>query len=408
MTDGSVTKLERLIRMGSAFSPAAPVDDIQLFAWRPGQVETCAAALFQRGRHIGLYGERGVGKTSLANVIPKIIERAARPNLRAVRVDCNVMDSFQSIWRKVFKELARPMQMGEDPDPEDIRREFQKLEGHTLIVIDELDRMEDDSGLSLLSDTIKTLSDHSVQTTLMLVGVADSLMTLLGEHESIARSMVQVQMPRMSEGELVDIIDKGMQYGQSTITTQAKARIVTLSEGLPHFTHLLTQMSGERVIQDDRREITLDDVNACLERAVDVHSIRSEYDVATSSPQPGHLFEVVLLACAYAARDELGYFRPADVRMPLSIITGRHLEELEIATFQNHLGKFSESERGSVFQRDGEPRKYRYRFRNPLLQPYAKIRAISKGMITEEQRAQLDALRFPRRPPPFPEHPPPC
>src|SRR5439155_19716416 len=39
-----------------------------------------------------------------------------------------------------------------------------------LIVIDELDRLEDDDTISLLADTIKTLSDHSIPGTLMLVG----------------------------------------------------------------------------------------------------------------------------------------------------------------------------------------------------------------------------------------------
>jgi hypothetical protein len=47
------------------------------------------------------------------------------------------------------------------------------------------------------SATIKTLSDNasSIKTTLILVGVADSVDELIGEHQSIERAIKQVPMP---------------------------------------------------------------------------------------------------------------------------------------------------------------------------------------------------------------------
>ena len=40
-----------------------------------------------------------------------------------------------------------------------------------VIVLDEYDRVEDDDALSLIADTIKSLSDHAVETKLVIVGV---------------------------------------------------------------------------------------------------------------------------------------------------------------------------------------------------------------------------------------------
>ena len=396
MSKEELRKMERLALVARAFSPAAPVNSVELFAYRDAQVRKCVGTAFQRGRHIALYGERGVGKTSLANVLPMIMDGTVSGlDMRGVRIDCNSQDDFPALWRKIFEELGLSVD-GDHPkhrDPEDIRRSLQSLHGTTLIVLDELDRFDDDEGLSLLADTIKTLSDHSVDATIMIVGVADSLVALLGEHESVVRSLVQIQMPRMSDAELRDTLKRGLATAQMSMEDEAKDKIVRISEGLPHFTHLLGQASCERSVFDDRTNVSLSDIHAAMEEAVfDAHSYKAEYDLATASPQPTHLYEEVLLACAYASRDELGFFRAADVRGPLAIILGR---EVPMSGFQRHLSEFSGDSRGHVLHRSGEERRFRFRFKNPLLQPYAKIRAVSTGLIAPDQERGLEALRDP-------------
>lgn len=97
----------------------------------------------------------------------------------------------------MFRELGRQAPIsGEVPDvvtdPEEIRFLLEDLEREALIVLDELDRVEDDDALSMLADTVKTLSDHGTGVTLMFVGVAASVEQLLGEHESIVRNVRQI------------------------------------------------------------------------------------------------------------------------------------------------------------------------------------------------------------------------
>ena len=385
-----MAKVRRLAQVSRAFTPAAPVDNYSLFAGRLDQMHACLDAFSQKGLHIAVYGERGVGKTSLANVLPMIIMGAELPHLGAVRVDCNTNDSYASIWRKVFRELAAlSPSLSEVPgrvtDPEEIRFLLRDLSREALIVLDELDRVEDNEALSLLADTVKTLSDHGTEVTLMFVGVAESVEHLLGEHESIVRNVRQIPMQRMSRDELETLLEKGFgQVDGLTVAERATNRIISAAEGLPHFAHLLGLGAGHAAVSDDRSVVEQGDVERAEADAVRTHSMFSEYRRATDSPQPGHLFEQVLLACAYAPRDGVGYFRAGDVRRPLSDIVGR---PVTFPQFQRHLVELS-GDRQTLY-REGEPRHRAYRFRNPLFQPFVKMTARAKGLISDELAAQL-------------------
>jgi hypothetical protein len=80
----------------------------------------------------------------------------------------------------------------------------------------------------------------------------------------------------------------------------------------------------------------------------------------------------VLLACALARRDERDTFGAVDVRDQLVAITG---EYRDIPAFAGHLKDFSGTgERGNILDRLGSQRRYRYRFKNPLLPPFVLMK----------------------------------
>jgi hypothetical protein len=87
----------------------------------------------------------------------------------------------------------------------------------------------------------------------------------------------------------------------------------------------------------------------------------------------------VLLACALAETTELGYFSAQKVVQPLQEITGR---DLEIPTFAQHLNDFCDPKRGPILQKSGVKRLFRYRFINPLVQPYVIMQGIKSGRIS--------------------------
>src|SRR5205807_1377330 len=93
-------------------------------------------------------------------------------------------------------------------------------------------------------------------------------------------------------------------------------------------------------------------------------------------------------ACALARCDDLGFFAPADVREPLRRITGK---SYQIPAFVRHLTDFCETDRGPVLQKRGASHKYRYRFLNPLLQPYVIMKGLANGLISTELAADADS-----------------
>ena len=328
-----------------------------------------------------MYGERGVGKTSLANVMAEVLMQQ-NVHLRAVMMNCAVADDFAGLWGSVFERLDINGAM--EMTPEGVRRTLEQLPIRTLIVIDELDRLDDDEALTQLADTVKTLSDHSVVATLLLIGVADSVDDLIGEHQSIERALTQILIPKMSPDELKEIVDKGLEELSMTIEPEARDRIALLSEGLPSYTHLLALHATHWAVADDRAEVGAADVERAIGAAVQKaqQSIKSAYQKATRSPRPGNLFAHVLTACALAIKDDLGYFTAGAVRAPMKRITGK---DYDIPAFAPHLNAFTTKERGAVLECTGERRRRFYRFEDPMLKPYAILTALSRGLIAEDQ-----------------------
>lgn len=377
-------KLQRLARVARAFTPSTPVSQLDMLAGRYDQIVAVMNAVSQAGQHVGLYGERGVGKTSLANVLAELFDAQGLPHYQAVLVNCATEDTYTSLWRNIFRELR--VELEEHPAPETIRRALTDIDPPPLIVIDELDRFEDNEGLTLMADTVKTLSDHAVPATIVFVGVARSIGDLMGEHQSIVRNLIQIEMPRMSHKELREILDRNCERAEVTVRDSAADKIAVLSEGLPHYTHLLGLHSGQRTVQDDRTEIMVEDVDAAIPLAVAGHTIQSTYFRATESTRKGNLYPAVLLACALVKKNQHGYFSAGAIRDPLEVVAGRRID---IPQFSRHLSHFLGPDRGCVLQREGVPRRWFYRFTDPILQPFVILKGLSDGLLTEEQLTKL-------------------
>jgi Cdc6-like AAA superfamily ATPase len=274
----------------------------------------------------------------------------------------------------------------ENVTPDAVRAILQKRQ-KLLIIIDEIDRIKDKATTTLLADTIKSLSDHSVDTTIVLVGVADTVDTLIAEHESVQRALIQVQMPRMSQSELDEIIDNGLEAVGMTIEQNAKQRINKLSQGLPHYTHLLALHAAQAAVGQDRLNITVEDTHQALQQALKhaQQSIALDYHRATVSTRETR-HRQVLLACALANTDPLGYFYASDVITPMSKIMGK---AYDISAFSQHLNAFCENKRGPALQRIGVARGYRYKFKNAIMRPYVIMQGLETKLISEESMTEL-------------------
>ncbi len=395
----------RVVRLGKVFTPATPIRDVDLFFGRNSLILRIADAVNQRGMHCILFGERGVGKTSLANILAEVIGLATRDEITVASVNCDTTDTYSSLTRKLMSRIFTVHEMPslgfsgvsnpnlrqipasdmlpDKPVPDDVLILLQSLSANWLLILDEFDRLTDKDSIRLIADTIKSLSDNAVSATILLVGVANDVDSLLEGHRSIERCLTQVWMPRMAREELGEIVSNGLAQVDMSVDESVKWYIPAVSQGYPHYTHLLALYSARMALYEGRGVVERTDIEAAIDQALTMteRSIQDNYALAVYSANPAALYEKVLLACALADTDEFSYFNAQSVRKPLSQIMGRRYD---VPAFARHLDAFCQEQRGPALIKEGQRRRYRYRFANPLARPFVILKGISQGFIRAE------------------------
>ncbi|HEX5275008.1 MAG TPA: AAA family ATPase [Candidatus Rubrimentiphilum sp.] len=390
-------------KASAVFTPARPIAQDNLFAGRLIQVRKLVDAINQPGQHAVLFGERGVGKTSLANVLGE--KWLGSGYIIAPRIGCLSNDDWSELWTKALSEINLTIkdprmgfrnapaesvvnaasQLPENFSLNDVRISLTTI-GHQAVLVlifDEFDQLNAKTRKAM-AEAVKQFSDYNVPATLILVGVADSVGELLRDHQSVERALVQVQMPRMSDAELEQILNTGFTSLGMTGTPGAMKRIIYLSRGLPHYTHLLGLHSSRTALRRASLEVNEDDVKNAIGVALEnsQQSHKDAYVAATSSSQKNHLYCQVLLACALAdTNPETGYFTASAVRDPLSAIMKKRYD---IPSFARHLNEFCSEKRKHILERIGDKRNYKFRFRNPLMQPFVVLKGYASGMISAD------------------------
>ncbi len=360
---------ERSEALRRSFTPAAPVKDQELFAGRQSQLVRVADSFVAPGEHAAIFGERGVGKTSLASIAEVIATVSGR---LAVRINCQANDSFDSIAHRLGEAFDRRLRVdratgrvsaelggvvpgavelltGVQAGAPAVLTALEMLASVTEVVIflDEFDRLGETTVHTDLVDLMKTLSDHVLPITIVVVGVASNVDSLIDEHESIGRGLNEIEMPRMSAPELQEVITRGLNPAGMTASPDATEFVAQLSIGLPHYTHLMALQAGLQAVADESSEVRLGHVLTGLAPAVNraQQHVARLYHQATHSTQANLLREVLLAACL-TPTDDRGYFAPGDVRAPLAEVLGRRME---IPSFAGHLSAFA-GERGPVLE----------------------------------------------------------
>jgi Cdc6-like AAA superfamily ATPase len=391
--------MARIWDVMDAFSPGTPLEDVNLLAGRQKQLDKLLEIVMQKGHHGILYGERGVGKSSLANTFSTKLLGGVR-SLTFITVNCDPSDDYSSVWRKVFRRLSvdgKPLSE-KYPDaiyPDDVVLELAGFSLNTIpiIILDEFNELRDEGARNLVAHTVKGLSDKGSRATVIIVGVADNVGDLIEENESVSRCLKQVPMHRMFPSELREIITSRLPGVGMDIQPDALAHIVALSRGLPHYTHLLGQQSAKKALEDRKLIVETEHVEKALPACIEdtAQPVREQYHAATLSSRSGNIYKEVLLAAALAQVDDLGYFAPAALQKSLSEILKK---PAKVSLFGQHLKNLCEKDHGRILEQIGSDRKYRYRFREPMMQPFILMNGLRNKLITRKQVDELAASYY--------------
>lgn len=379
------------------FTPHTPVNSIELFRGRQRQVQQLIEQMNTPGQHALLFGERGVGKTSLANIVAEVLSAMMDYKLYIKR--CDSSETFESILagplrdagvaidvidrtERSMKERSggiKPHGIGidysdhsETVDKIDMTVRLQpsvvaeNLKDHQgLLLIDEADAIRDRDDRRKLAELIKLLSDSNSDLKVLVVGIAETGGHLMGEHPSVQRCLKETQLSGMTEAELRAIITLGADELGLDFEDEITDRIVQVSGGYPHFTHLLALKAAEEAIASDRTLVTQEDLEAAVKTAVEdaEGTLTRRYNEAIRSYETD-MFRIVLVAAASIERTE---FSAADLRRAIHEVRG---EPIKQNSLNNYLNRLVSDGRDTVLRRI---RKGIYRFNDPRMPAFVKI-----------------------------------
>jgi Cdc6-like AAA superfamily ATPase len=385
------------------FTPNKPINALDLFFGRKDIVKRVIESLNTPGQHLLLYGDRGVGKSSLANITAKILnmnDDFIKGKLLIKR--CSSSDSFLTVSQSLVQEYC-PNEMPREEvvtktdkegvgvnvvgigakrdyenssskkycheeikSPSDLANHLKNKTG--LFLIDEFDTLALDEDKKKIAELIKLLSDYNSPFKIFIVGIAQSGTDLTAGHPSVNRCLKEIKLERMDDAEIKQILINGMKKLSIDVSEQVGKLVVDISNGYPHFAQLIGLKCAEEAVIKKISKITKSTLIIGLDKAVNdaEGTMKRLYDNATqksSSSKSKHI-ELILKACSASVYDD---FRLCDISERLK----EYRNELPNNTISRYMREFTDSNGESILRRI---KKGVYRFNDPRMQSYIKMR----------------------------------
>jgi Cdc6-like AAA superfamily ATPase len=257
-----------------------------MFAGRTEVLTGLIGAIEEQRLHTVLYGERGIGKTSLLHVL----EQSAREaRYLVVYLSCGAGSSFDEIFRSVATGIPLLFHSGYGPTsaesergatfadlltntPVSVRNASEMLSHvvgtRVLVILDEFDRCESAEFRQAIAELLKNLSDRSVRVQVVIAGVASNVTELVEYIPSIQRSVAAIPVPDMPAAEIRQLVVNGEEASGVNFESAAIGLIVSVAKGLPYLASLLCHHASHLAIEQGRMTVKLDDVNAAVSEAL--------------------------------------------------------------------------------------------------------------------------------------------
>ncbi len=275
------------IRLRSAFTPSQPVNDRRMFAGRLEALRTLIRAVEEQRVHAVIHGERGIGKTSMLNVLTQAARDA---RYLVINISCGERSNFDETFRAIAAHIPLLFHGGYGPTHPDTERGSTMLDLLTptpvstrlagdllasvtgtrvMIILDEFDRCESKDFRHAIGELMKDLSDRAARAQLVIAGVAANLTELLEHIPSIQRNVLALQLPKMSETEVLQMVRKGEQASGLVFDAAASQLVVSLSVGFPYLASLISHHAGLKALDEERTDVTEADVSAAADEALE-------------------------------------------------------------------------------------------------------------------------------------------
>lgn len=266
------TKDEFGEKLATVVNAATPIRSIQHLKGREQQLQEIERALYAIGRHIFIYGDRGVGKSSLAATAAYQYQST---DAEPIFVSGSPDDTFQSIIANIAIQALGRSKIENRRNNESLSMEFrglkwtsgyevsttdleaqiksigdatellkqvaQKHSDKPSVVLDEFDTIPDSSERAKFASLLKQLGDQSVGIKFFITGIGHSCQELLGSHQSAHRQLATFELLRLGWDGRREIVQDAALAFDLELNDDVNWRIALISDGYPYYVHLLIE-----------------------------------------------------------------------------------------------------------------------------------------------------------------------
>ncbi len=285
-TDSNNDGARRRLALRDALGASQPVVARETFAGRRDAMSALINAVEEQRVHVVVYGERGIGKTSLAHVFA---ETAREARYHVIYASCGTAANFPDMFRSVLARIPRLYHASVLPNspegekagtfetmlpegPFGARELAEVLSGvvgtRVIVILDEYDRVVDVNFRREVAELIKNLSDRAARVQLVITGVALNLDELIGYAPSIRRNIAGLPMTPLAPSEVRDLLRMGEVAAEITYSKDALTLITRMAGGSPYLVRLLGHQAGLTALTAKRDEVSYADARTAVEKVI--------------------------------------------------------------------------------------------------------------------------------------------
>lgn len=408
MTIEHLTKPEFAAILSRELSSSRPIKSEEHLRGRERQLQAIEQALYSPGRQVFVYGDRGVGKTSVAWTAARRYEDG---RITPIFVMCEEASTFGSIVRSAVEQvLDNPTNeqrssawkaglnfkilggehnqqtgAGKVGDVTDINTALNLLDyvskhfdHKALIIIDEFDRIGSRSERSRFAELLKGIGDRGIGLHLLFCGIARSINDVLDAHASSHRYLENVFVERLIYGPREEIILRSADALGITVDSDTRYRISAISDGFPHYVHLMCEklywamFNDQRPAQETEPHHYIEGITNAV-KGIE-QKLKTDYSKATMRSR-GELYEEALWAMA--DHQDLQRHRTDIYHSHCRVRDCRSSEPLPPKDFFSLLDKLKSPSFGPIFI---TPKRFYCEFSENIMRGYARLRAEEAGV----------------------------
>jgi hypothetical protein len=414
--------------LNTVLSPANAIKVPELLQGRDKQLLELRQALTARGRHVFIHGFRGVGKTSLGYTAANIIQSSDN---KPLYVQCAPDGTLLQLIHDVLKQampnnplelkkmverngsgslgigkftisagMRQTIEQGKIPKPESINDAVELIcfvmERHSkrpVLIIDEFDYLPHAEHINVDLFIKKLAEVDNLPLKVIICGVGETLESLFSAHLSTYRYFHTIKLDRLELDNCYAIIQKAAEALDVALDETTMWRISRISDGFPHFVHLICEKVFWAMYNDPAKEwIDMGQIKLSHYRqgalaavAAANEELRKGYEAAVRSTSPSA--EVILYSAADGhelqrtpldmynsylriVSDNLNLAEPAKKGEPKPTV-------LSEAQFRGRMYYLCRENFGKILRTNG---KGWYEFSEKMMRGYARLKAEARGV----------------------------